>query len=80
MWIRDENAIRIKIRKFHKKFFGCDRICQNTLLTYQLKGVFQNSNEYREYQNQVQKYEEAYPDDLQQFMLKHYYSGRPPMS
>jgi hypothetical protein len=34
--------------------------------------------EYREYQDQVEEYEEAYPDDLQQFMLKHYYKWPQP--
>ena len=58
-----------------------DRYYNDLDRNYQLEKIgdeLRYQQEYGEYQDQVQEYEEAYPDDLQQFMLKHYYKWPQP--
>ena len=58
-----------------------DRYYNDLDRNYQLEKIadeLRYQQEYREYQDQVEAYEEAYPEEIQQFMLKHYYKWPQP--
>ena len=58
-----------------------DRDYYNLERDYQLERIadeLRYQREYREYQDQVEAYEEANPEPIQQFMLQHYHKWPTP--
>ena len=61
--------------------YDSDRYYNDLDRNYQLEKIadeLRYQQEYREYQDQVEAYEEGYPEEIQQFMLKHYYKWPQP--